>query len=133
MNFLKKSLLIGTILFPYPMYASSTLPTEKDVRGLINLCAAGRSVEVVRKLEKVFTEGVKREGKMSDLGGIIASIEDEKLQLVAFQMYQSCIMPIVFAKIENEKTEKKKSTINITVKGDAQIVNHPTGTIVFNQ
>lgn len=114
MLFIKNCIAIGVLITPFFSYAS-TLPTPEEVQGSINACAAGRSVEVVGEInlsfEKLFSGGVQGEGKLSDLGGIIASIEDDKLKVEVYKIYMNCIMPMLKVGMSN-KTPKASTNSN---------------------
>lgn len=147
MDFVKNTLLITALLLPYPTYAASNLPTPEEVQGVINVCAAGRSVEAVGAFnlsyKKLFSGEIKGEGegKLSDLGGIIATIEDDKLKVEVYGLYLTCVMPLLSdAKKESSTTTTivdtkdggngQTITINGSV-GKAANIKVNNGTITF--
>lgn len=92
-----------SLIFLFIPFTSSAekLPTPEEVQGIINACAAGRSVEVKGEIDVSFKKLLSGSasggagGKISDLGGIIASIEDDKLKVEVFKLYHSCIIPLL--------------------------------------
>lgn len=132
MNFMKYFSAVGILLTSTFVY-SNNLPTPEEVQGIINVCSAGRSVEVTGELDlsvkKMFSGDFKGQGQISDLGGIIAGIDDEKLKLEAYSIYVSCIMPSLSkaqAKADETKNSREESTgVSIKFEGN----NNTVGTI----
>lgn len=123
---LKKMFVALGILFPVLSAHGGSLPTPEEVQGVINVCSAGRSVEVKGELDlsidKLFSGEFKGEGRINDLGGIIAEINDEKLKLEAFSMYQNCILPLILETYSDIRGSEKK--------GENDVSNGPNITLI---
>lgn len=140
MKLVKNTLLIGALLLPYPTYAASNLPTPDEVQGIINVCAAGRSVEAVGALnlsyKKLFSGEIKGsgEGKLSDLGGIIATIDDDKLKVEVYGLYLTCVMPALTEAAKAKADDgKDDGSINQTTTGNnSPAIISNGGTVNFN-
>ena len=116
MKITKNCLIISILLVFFSSLSAraDSLPTPDEVQGIINVCSAGRSVEVIGEInlsvKKLFSGEIEGEGKISDLGGIIASIEDEKLKVEVFKLYHSCIVPLITEYIQSNKDQSKESS-----------------------
>jgi len=97
------SLLIFALLLSEAAY-SFYIPTEDEVKRILQLCAAGSDSGVVGVLEGSFR--VLREkgeasgsvgvvGKKFDFGAILNQTKDESIKLEAFRIYNSCIKSIL--------------------------------------
>ena len=118
---IKTFLIIGALLTPITASANN-LPTPEEVQGIINACAMGRSVEVTGELnlsfEKLFSGKIEGEGKISDLGGIISSIKDDKLKLEAFKIYNDCITPKLSKQATIKKQKPNENATGVIISGN---------------
>ena len=133
MKIIRNLVAIGVLFSSASAYTyTNSLPTPEEVQGIINACGAGRSVEALGELnisfEKLFAGKVDGKGKISDLAGIIANIEDDKLKVEVYQLYLSCLVPSL--------TKKNSGEGNTTTTGDnSPIINNTDGnvSISYNQ
>lgn len=114
MKCMKILIFLGALLTSISAH-SKTLPTPEEVQGIINVCGAGRSVEAVGELglsyKKFFSGEVGGEGELKDLVGIITVIKDQELQAEVYQLYLSCVMPLLLEERVN-KVEEKIDSMN---------------------
>lgn len=146
MSYIARYVILAILMIPVSANSNS-LPTTEEVQGIINVCAAGRSVEIVGELQlsfdKLFSGDFQGNGKITDLGGIIASIKDDKLKVEVFKIYSSCITPLLNshlstesrspASIESEGGKSASSSLEQTSHGEkSPNINSINGDVTIN-
>lgn len=135
-----KRLVLTGALLTTPIGQANSLPTPEEVQGIINACSAGRTAEVIGQVnlsfDKLFSGDLSGEGKISDLGGIIASIEDEKLKVEVYKLYITCIVPLLHKSTSDKDSENSSTSNGQSSSGNnspnINFTNGSSGNIVIN-
>ena len=115
---IRQKLILLALLSTASHSQASTLPTSDQVQGVINLCSAGRSVNVKGNLQASLTKwlsGAKGriDIQISDIGAMLNEIEDDSIKKEALSAYHSCVknsLEQYLNKEEISKADEKKTS-----------------------
>lgn len=135
---MRNSFLILTLMVFLPEIAyPRNLPTEEEIHGIVNQCAAGRVQKVKGDLEAAINIWRKKaiaasgEASLSDLGGIINEIKDDKTKLEAYKIYVDCIIKIM-PQYLSEKSDQKTEIYQETHGNQSPAINTGSGSANIN-
>jgi hypothetical protein len=100
--------LFFILILSLPTAHATNLPTPDEVQGIINACAAGRSVSIQASLKgsiKKWLTAASGDGtaKVTDIGGIISEIKDDQIKKEVFPIYTDCVIKLMTNILESKK------------------------------
>ena len=88
---------IYMLIVPYcSVFATTKLPTDEDINGVVLACSESRTKSIEGDLEgaiKLWRQQAEVRGtaEINDLGRIILSFKNEELRLEAYKIYTNCL------------------------------------------
>lgn len=123
---LSQALILATAC---ALEASSSLPTEKEVQGLIEKCSMGKTIKGESSgqidIAKLFYRQMVVEGKFrfDDIGGILGNLSSDQAKLSAYNIYIECIKNNSSTKSDTIIYQNSNSGDNIYQSGGSIEIN----------